>query len=124
MVLSREEIEKRVAPVEKLMEDATEKREYDRIATAYSENAVLIHLGVSVAKGRKEIAKAFEAFGGLDLTQVKTDKEFAFDVNDGEYLMRKGKFSIAGGPWFKFMQLFERQPDGSYLVIHDEFEFQ
>ncbi|CAD5220429.1 unnamed protein product [Bursaphelenchus xylophilus] len=124
MVLSREEVEKLLAPLESMLDKAFDDGDYEKVSTGYSEDAAFVHLGNSVVRGRKAIAQAFSKFNGLDATTMTNEKTHAFDINDGEYLMRKGRYRFADGPWMRYMQLFHRQADGSYLIVHDEFELK
>ncbi|CAD5214370.1 unnamed protein product [Bursaphelenchus okinawaensis] len=122
MGLTTAEIDKLIEEIEKRQEEALKNKNPEEFAKTYSENAVLIILDTRVYKGREEIAKASEPFLDYEFT---FEKQPAYDVNNGEYIMRKGRYQLAGNPnWFRYMQLHERQPDGSYLTIHDEFEFK
>ncbi|CAD5214372.1 unnamed protein product [Bursaphelenchus okinawaensis] len=120
MGLSQDEVEKQIQAVEKIQEDGVNNQDLKAIASTYAENAVLIHLGHSVTHGLENIAEGFRPFFGKTLT---TEKQAAYDINNGEYLMRKGRYCFPGEKWNRFMQLHQRQPDGSYKIIHDEFDY-
>ncbi|CAD5214374.1 unnamed protein product [Bursaphelenchus okinawaensis] len=121
MGFSTEEVEKLLQIVEKRQDHGFENKDLDEIASTYAENAVLIHKDNSVVRGNKAIADSFAAFFGV---KFEVEKNAAYDINKGEYLMRKGRFRLPGKEWFNFMQLHEKQLNGEYLIIHDEFEFK
>ncbi|CAD5220423.1 unnamed protein product [Bursaphelenchus xylophilus] len=124
MGLSREEVEKLLEPIESRLDEGLEKQDAAQAASCYTDNAVLVHLGKNAVTTRAAIEARYKEFLTPDFGKIITEKTAAYDVNDGEFLLRKGRYQMGKDqPWFKYMQLFERQPDGKYLVLHDEFEF-
>ena len=54
--------------------------------------------------------------------QTVVDKNL--EAGGGEYLVQKGRFLLTGQEGeYPYEQIFKRQPDGSYVIYHDEFHF-
>jgi hypothetical protein len=57
-------------------------------------------------------------------TEFQTKHTYAAASDDGDYLTRRGVWTITGNAKeFKFEQIYKKV-DGKYLIYHDEFEFE
>uniref|UniRef100_A0AC34QLG1 Nuclear transport factor 2 domain-containing protein n=1 Tax=Panagrolaimus sp. JU765 TaxID=591449 RepID=A0AC34QLG1_9BILA len=54
--------------------------------------------------------------------EYKLTFESTVEAGDGEYIIHKGQTELATEPKqiCRYEQIFKRQPDGSYLIYHDE----
>lgn len=71
-----------------------------------------------------EIGQGHIPFFSIDYQNFKMEKTAAFEANNGQYLFRQGKFGLAGQKLFDYMQIYEKQADGKYLMIHDAFDWE
>jgi hypothetical protein len=71
-----------------------------------------------------EIREAFKPFFAASSDEAKPIKPlYAGSSGDGEYLIRRGTYTIGANPkdW-PFEQIYKKT-NGNYLLYHDEFEF-
>jgi hypothetical protein len=54
-------------------------------------------------------------------TELTTD--YVAEAGNGEYLIRRGKYSVPGNPEeFAFVLIYKKE-NGKYLILRDEFEY-
>lgn len=78
---------------------------------------------INYKKSFTELKKAAEPFCAL-VDQVKNVNNFAAEANNGEYLIRRGTYTVSGNPkTFEFEHIYKKV-NGTYLMYHDEFSFE
>ncbi|KAI6223820.1 hypothetical protein M3Y99_01422800 [Aphelenchoides fujianensis] len=123
MVLSNEQIESHLKALEAEQEKHLKAKNTDGLTACYHKDAVLIHKGHKASYGHAEIKAAFDGFVGTGL-EFETKPKYAAASADGEYLIRRGVFTMAGDSReFPFEQIYKKE-GGKYLIYHDEFEFE
>ncbi|KAI6174608.1 hypothetical protein M3Y97_01009700 [Aphelenchoides bicaudatus] len=121
MVLSLEDIEDLLKVQEDLLAKELKAKNPAGIAKLYHPDAVIVHKGLNkVAYGREEIEKTYQPF--VESTEeFEVRPTYAESSADGQYLIRRGYWSIAGSSKeFPFEQIYKKH-EGKYLIYHDEF---
>ncbi|KAE9555145.1 hypothetical protein FO519_001640 [Halicephalobus sp. NKZ332] len=125
MPLSQEDVDSRMMKFHNEFQEAWKTKDIKSLASMYHPEGTLVAAGYWVARGPQEIEERFR-----DCFKVSTEVKFNFTTKqateNGEYLFQRGTFEPADGSGMigKFESIFKQQPDGKYLVYHDEFSFQ
>uniref|UniRef100_A0A914YBW6 DUF4440 domain-containing protein n=1 Tax=Panagrolaimus superbus TaxID=310955 RepID=A0A914YBW6_9BILA len=127
MGLSKEEVNKLVKDFQKEIEVVWETKDAQKVADFYHPNAVMVHSGKKTYFGRETIAKLFEEFLKYPKNFELADDTMNFEAGNGEYLITRGHWisesEDGSKKQFWYEQILKKQPDGRYLIYHDEFEF-
>ncbi|KAE9555488.1 hypothetical protein FO519_001256 [Halicephalobus sp. NKZ332] len=121
MPLSQEEIVKIVDKIQDDYHVSWETRDAKKVAQHYHPQGILVYLGEWAARGRDEIEEKYKEFL-KDPVDFKLTYLENLEAGNGEYIIHKGYFTFVTQPDQKFIyeQIFKREPDGSYLIYHDE----
>ncbi|CAD5220425.1 unnamed protein product [Bursaphelenchus xylophilus] len=122
MGYSKEELENLLKVSEDAADVAVELKDHEGISKLYHEDAVLIHSGSNATYGRKAIADNFVQLMKL-FDKFVLKKGDIWEVNDAEYIVRKGEFRFDDNPkWMTYIQFYKRSEDGNYLIVYDKFD--
>ncbi|KAI6239992.1 hypothetical protein M3Y99_00513800 [Aphelenchoides fujianensis] len=121
MVLSKAEIEKIVAELDREQEEAFKSKDLAALLRLYHPQAVLVHKNHSALYGEEQIRKHLEPFMKLD-NAFKTTSTYAETTPDGVYLIRRLTYTVGGNPRPNAVELIYKKDDGRYLLLHDEYE--
>uniref|UniRef100_A0AC34QXP3 SnoaL-like domain-containing protein n=1 Tax=Panagrolaimus sp. JU765 TaxID=591449 RepID=A0AC34QXP3_9BILA len=123
MGLSQQEIDEKLKKCQDEFAAVWATGSAEKLADLYHPHAVMVHAGHKSIYGRENIIATFKEFiaSPSDFSVVADQN---LEAGDGLYLIQKGRFVLSKdgkNEEFPYEQIFKREPDGSYLIYHDEF---
>ncbi|KAI6241146.1 SnoaL-like domain-containing protein [Aphelenchoides fujianensis] len=123
MGLSKAEVEKIVAQLDREQEEAFKSKDLGAVLRLYHPQAVIVHKNHSVSYGEEQIRKHLEPFMHFD-APFKTTPTYAQATEDGAYLIRRLSYTVGDNPRKFAIEQIYKKVDGRYLIFHDEYEFE
>uniref|UniRef100_A0AC34RCD1 DUF4440 domain-containing protein n=1 Tax=Panagrolaimus sp. JU765 TaxID=591449 RepID=A0AC34RCD1_9BILA len=120
---SEKELEVLMLEIQGNFDKAWKAKDAKAVADFYHPDAVLVNRGKWFVYGKKDIEAKY-----VEFLSFPFDAKLTFDLNleteNGEYIVHKGRYEMSNNPGvlYPYQQIYQKQPDGSYLIYHDEFE--
>uniref|UniRef100_A0AC34QCQ6 SnoaL-like domain-containing protein n=1 Tax=Panagrolaimus sp. JU765 TaxID=591449 RepID=A0AC34QCQ6_9BILA len=120
---SEKELESLILEIQGNFDKAWEAKDAKAVADFYHPDAVLVSRGKWAVYGKKDIEAKFVEFLNFPF-DAKPKFDSSLETENGEYIVHKGRFEMSNNPgvFCPYLQIYQKQTDGSYLIYHDEIE--